>query len=62
MASVPPVVLEKKTSRIYFPWISYKYDDKSFKYLIDFIIATTKVCECLLKKNNPFKDKSNFNI
>lgn len=61
MASVPPVVLKKKNSRIYFPWISYKYDDKSFKYLIDFIIATTKVCECLLKKNL-FKDKSNFNI
>lgn len=52
MASVPPVVLKKNTSRIYFPWISYKYDDKSFKYLIDFIIATTKVCECLLKKKS----------
>lgn len=45
MASVPPVVLKKKT-------LSYKYDDKSFKYLIDFIIATTKVCECLLKKKS----------
>lgn len=29
---------------------------------MDFIIATTKVCECLLdKKNNPFQDNSNFN-
>ena len=43
VASVPPVVM-KKNSRIYFPWISYKYDDKSFKYIMDFIIATTKVC------------------
>lgn len=31
---------------------------------MDFIIATTKVCEYLLdiKKNNPFQDNSNFDI
>lgn len=58
-----PLAVMKKTSKLYFPWISYTYADKSFKYSMDFIIATTKVCECLLdKKNNPFQDKSNFNI
>lgn len=46
---MPPVVMKKK-SRLYFPWIFYTYADKSFKYLMDFIIATTKVCECLLEK------------
>lgn len=37
-------VMKKKPSRLYLPWISYTYADKSFKCFMDFIRATTKVC------------------